>query len=104
MRDKKSRELIYLIDHSIKVGDKVRITDGSALTCDESDSDVYIVYAYPKLTGSIEKLKDIEGTVIATSINNRVCSGACDTIYLQDCIVQLGDAVFNTASGLLTKV
>ena len=92
------------INPDIKAGDKVMIVDGSAFTpLNFIEENYYIVDAYPKITGSEKIIKDIEGEVIFTNLTDNVTSGV-DSVYLQDCIIQLGNGLFRTASQFLKKV
>lgn len=91
------------------MGDKVRLIDGSALSCvDDVNNEYYIIFAYPNKTGSTEILKNLEGTVVETGITDHVAISLTidpiSVIYLQDIVVQLGDATFRTASQLVEKI
>lgn len=107
---KKSIQLFTLINKDIKVGDKVKFTDGSSLSLKGhndlsyyKNNELYIIYAYPEITGVSDILKEIEGTVIETGITNVVCLSD-EWCYLQDCVIQLGKAQFRTASKHVIKV
>lgn len=106
---KHSKQIKKLIDEQIKVGDKVRLIDGSAVCCvEDADNEYYLIFAYPDKTGSTEILKDLEGTVIETGITDHVSltliSDLLSVVYLQDIVVQIGDANFRTASQLVRKI
>lgn len=96
------------IDKSIKVGDIIRIHDGSGLSLlnDLSTKDHYIVKAYPELTGSGLILKEIDGTVIDINIKyiHSVPSIGSYWCYKLDCIIQLGNAKFRTCSKFIHKI
>ncbi len=106
MNNKTFKKIRRYINKSIKVGDTVQIYDGSGLALASSNDhkDMYIPYAYPKVTGTSQPLKDIKGTVIKTDIEDIVTDSVCNTCYGVDMIVKLGDAEFYTCSQLVTKV
>jgi len=104
---KKSFKVAMHIDPKIKEGDYVLIHDGSGISCDvwdqTEDKPLYIVNAYPLLTGMGIDLQKITGKVIETNITNRVCISS-DYSYLQDIVVQLGDGLFRTPSKFVHKI
>lgn len=92
------------INPEIKAGDKIIIRDGSGFTPIEyCEEEYYIVCAYPELTGSDLKLKDIIGEVIYTGIENSICMGVLGGVLRQDIVVQLGNGLFRTCSGFVEK-
>lgn len=107
---KKSHETKACYDPDIKVNDEVYLIDGSALTLITEAEDLhsttikeyFIVNSYLELTGSPLNLQAIKGTVTAININNRVTIGYTKA-YLQDIIVQIGNAKFRTCSALVSK-
>lgn len=103
--NKKSYQLIHLYSPHIKVGDEVYLKDGSALTLlsddnKETKDSYYIVNSYPICTGSTLKLEEIKATVITINIKDRVTIGSV-SVYIQDIIVQIGNAQFRTCSALV---
>lgn len=102
MKDK-SYTLVKTIKPEIKKGDKIYLIDGSSLTAEESKKEHYIVYSYPELTGSHLNLKEIEATVIQAGIQDSLCMGVNDIIYLQDLIVKVGKGLFRIASGHVSR-
>jgi len=107
---KKSIKILKFIDTNIKVGSIVKLTDGSALSLitdndKKAEKNYYIVTAYPEITNSTEILKEINGYVIEANITD-YCITSCsdDIIYLQDIIVQIGNAKFRTSSNMVKKV
>lgn len=101
---KKSFIIREYINTEIKVGDKVKFWDGSGISCDKSNKDIYIVIPYKELTRSGSKLMDIEGEVVEVGIKNRVISGSVDTAYLQDITVRLGSGLFRTCSKFVRPI
>ena len=102
---KQSKQINYRINSNIKVGDKVILFDGSALSLihsnkDLEDQDYFIVWDYPEL-GFNEPLKEYEFTVIQTNILDYVCG---EFLHLQDIIVECNGIKFRTASGFVKKV
>lgn len=97
---KKSRKINIMIDPSIKIGDRVYLQDGSALSCVKyNEKDFYIVCAYPEITKSPLKLMRIEATVVEININDIVITnGDNEWGYLQDIIVDVNGVKFRTAS------
>jgi len=104
--EKKFLRLKSLINPSIKTGDTVRLTDGSALSiCDSNKSNYYvIVNSYPNITGYDLKLMEIDCIVVETGITDIICPGSLDSAYLCDIKVQVGDALFYTCSNLVEKI
>lgn len=97
------------IDKSIKVGDIVRLWDGSSIGID-NHKPVYIINAYPELTGSEEILKNLDAIVVQTNIKDKVhydsvMAGLSNPIvFLQDIIIKIGNTEFRTASNMVRKV
>lgn len=101
---KKGYKIERYIDSSIKVGDFVKMIDGSALSCDKNnESEMFIVKAYPKLTGFQGTLKELNAEVVRVGITDNICMGVCGKVYLQDIEIRIGDTIFRTASRLVTK-
>ena len=101
---KKSYKLSRHINSEIKVGDRIKIVDGSGLTSFK-EIDVYIIYSYLELTGSELKLKEIEGTVLETNIDNFIHPiHSLELAYLQDIVIELGNAKFRTSSNFIRKI
>ena len=92
------------IDNSIKVGDFVKLIDGSGFTHATKKGTFYIINSYNDITGLPLNLQDIAAEVIECNINNHCCSGAFNTLYLQDIKVKIGNAEFRTASGFVEKL
>jgi hypothetical protein len=90
------------INTSIKIGDKVKVYDGSSLSAIGHDEEVYIVYPYPAITGSKSKLQDMIGTVV--EINRPYYCSACfnNKLYRCDLVIQLGEGKFRTNSTMVT--
>jgi len=101
--DKSSLKLVKYKNPQIKVGDKIKLIDGSALSHITEKGDFYIIHSYRKLTGSDLSLEDIVGKVVKTNVKNRGCFGAFD-IYVQDIVVKLGKAKFRTCSQFVEVV
>jgi acid phosphatase class B len=104
---KKSYKLAHFRNPHIKVGDEVFLIDGSALTLLDDDKkdetkNYYIVNAYPILTGSKLNLQNIKAKVITINVKNRVYIGYF-TVYVQDVIVQIGNAKFRTCSLFIAR-
>lgn len=98
MKDK-SYTLVKYIKPGISKGDKIYLIDGSSLTAEESKKEHYIIYPYPELTGSRLSLKDIEAIVIQSGIEDSLCMGVLDNMYLQDLIIKVGKGLFRVSSG-----
>jgi hypothetical protein len=101
--DKRSLKLVKYKNPQIKVGDKIKLIDGSALSHITEKGDFYIIHSYRKLTGSDLPLEDIVGEVVKTNVKNHGCFGAFD-IYVQDIVVKLGKAKFRTCSQFVEVV
>jgi len=100
---KKTLNLKRYQNLEIKVGDRVCLIDGSALSCEESGStEVIIIMAYPELTHRSETLKNIIGEVVEVGVTDKIVLGVCGNCYLQDIVVKIGDGVFRTASELVS--
>ncbi len=102
---KSTLDIVKYINPDIKAGDKIKIVDGSSFTpLDYVMDEFYIIYSYPKLTGTNLVIKEIIGEVIFTGIENSVCTSPwSERAYLQDCIIQLGTGLFRTCSAFLRK-
>lgn len=99
---KKTLDLKKYQNLEIKVGDRVCLTDGSALTCEKSGStEVIIISSYPELTNKKEILKNIICEVLEVGVTNKVVMGAF-SCYLQDIVVKIGNGIFRTASELVS--
>ena len=104
MKTKETKTINFCIDESIKVGDNVRFIDGSALTCEESNDNVYIVCDYPDLTNSPLTIKELVFKVKEIGINDKIATTIHDWCYLQDIIVSYNGVDFRTASKFVAKV
>lgn len=100
---KRSFKIKKYINPEIMVGDKVRLTDGSALTCNKLEKDVYIANSYPEL-GIRGRLKDYDATVKEVGVTDRFCPGAFGSGYLQDIVISINGVDFRTTSSCVTKV
>ena len=96
----------FHVNDNIKIGDNVKLFDGSAVTYIEPTLEtIYIVNAYSELTGTYDILKNIVGKVIEVNIRNKVVpSGIDDYMYGQDIVVQLGIGLFRTCSQFVALV
>ncbi len=96
---KKSFKLRRCINPAIKVGDIVRLYDGSGISCDKIDDYFAIVYAYPTITNSSKALKDLEFIVIKTGVDDSIseCISG-EMYYVQDIEVSINDTIFKTCS------
>jgi len=99
------------LHQDLEIGDNVILIDGSALTLKEHDQydeftqEYIIIREYPEVTGNPNKLKDIVGTVKEINIQDYISpSEAVNLAYRQDIIVQIGKALFRTASRLVKKI
>lgn len=102
---KKSSTLKTYINPNIQLGDRVKLIDGSALSCDTHKEDLYIVFSYPALTGSESTIKDMEGIVVEINVQDRILnSRGLSMAYLQDIVVSLGKANFRTCSKFVMKI
>lgn len=92
-----------LINPSIKVGDKIRIHDGSSITSVEFyPENIYIVFPYPAITGLHQDLKFIDGEVVEVGITNRfIPHDLCKCLYPQDIVIKLGKGLFRTSSAMV---
>ena len=99
-------EVVVIRNNDVKVNNIVRLIDGSSLTADSNyDTDVYIIYAYPEITGLFTILKTTDAIVTKTNITSNFTEAAGDNrYYQQDIELQIGAAKFYTCSGHVTKV
>lgn len=103
--NKNSYTIHNTINPIFKVGDKVYVYDGSAITAheyNETNKNIYIICAYPELTGSQSILRKIEAIVTEINIKDRVSVGSCGFVYLQDIVLKIGNAKFRTNSSMIT--
>lgn len=101
--EKKQFKLKSFINESIMVGDYVRLIDGSGLSVDGYDEDVYIVYGYPDITMSEKKLSEISFKVEKTGIKEAGVLGVLEHVYVQDIELSIDGNVntFRTCSGFV---
>lgn len=108
MKNKKVYIKHYNFDESLKVGDKIKLTDGTSLSIDNYSDEVYIIYAYQNLTGKREILKNLTGTIIKTRIkntfNDKYVNITDKNVWMQDLQIKIGKAVFKVASGHVKKI
>ncbi len=101
---KKVRQLRKHFDTSIKVGDKVKLRDGSGLSVkDKDDMYVVIICSYHTLTGSLQPLKDLTATVIEVGLEDTV-SITDHSAYIQDIIIDINGCKFRTPSEFVYNV
>lgn len=101
--DNKSKKIKRCINPDIKVGDIVRVWDGSGLSCDKSEEQIYIILPYFNLTGSSEALKYLDFTVTKTNQSDHIVLGVLDNCYLQDVAIEYNGVEFRCCSSFLTK-
>lgn len=103
---KKQFEVSYHINPDIKVGDIVRVWDGSALTSPEyPDKDFAIIYPYKDETGKEHSLKNLDAEVIAVGVkSNATILQHPNIVYFQDITIRIGNCTFNTCSNFVRKV
>lgn len=104
MRSKESLKLEFHMNSLIEVGDHVKLTDGSGLTCELSESDVFIVFAYPELTKSVVILKELVFKVVEAGVTNYVATSVCKKAYIQDIVVEYNGCKFRTCSTFVKYV
>jgi len=97
---KKSYIIQKHINPTIKVGDKVRIFDGSGFSISDYEEDAYIVFPYPKLFGNDLEVKEMEFTVVSINETDRIIQGGGNNFLLQDLILKApnGKIVFSSSS------
>ena len=101
-------KLKSFINPNIKKGDIVRLIDGSGLSCDKFNEEIYIPLAYPQLTNSNEVLKDLDFEVIETKIKNRI-SKRYEIIfssisYVLDIKIKYNNLILRTCSNFVKKI
>lgn len=95
---KRQLKIYELKPKTLLVGDKVRLIDGSSLTCEQHpDKEHYIVFNYEG-TGSGKPLKELDAEVIETNIEGLYCEGAMGTLFKQDIKIKIGSLHFYTSS------
>lgn len=95
---KRQFKVYELKPKTIIVGDKVRLVDGSSLTCEQHpDIEHYIVFNYEG-TGSGKPLKELTAEVIETNIEGLYCEGVMNGLYKQDIKIKIGFLYFHTSS------
>ena len=102
---KKKITLKKHINPSIKVGDKVRMVDGSAFSYSGKQTEsLFIVQSYPELTGLNAIIKDIDATVLAVNIDNVATLWRDSSAYITDIKLSIGNGEFFTCSKFVEKV
>jgi len=108
--NKQFYKIIREVNKDIKVGDTVKLIDGSGLSnIDNPEKEYYIVFSYPDLTGIIRTaLGQIECVVLETGItdiitspNNFVKDSYC---YGVDIRIKVGNTEFYTCSKFVKKI
>jgi len=102
---KKTLTLSSHIDLKIKLNDKVRLIDGSGFTHYDynDDGELYIVLAYPKITKSEMKLKDLIFEVEEIGLKTNVCQGY-NCAYIQDIVISYNGIKFRTCSRFVKNI
>jgi hypothetical protein len=104
-----SYKIVSYIDPNIRVGEMVRLVDGSGLSLKSDDSitfpnkNYYIVDSYPEVTGIDKVLSKIDAKVVEIGINDYVVIGV-SSVYVQDIIIQIGEAQFRTCSQFVRNI
>lgn len=101
---KKSYIIKKRINPDIKVGDYVKVIDGSSFSSVlEPLRTLYIVNSYSELTNVDTLIQDIIGHVIETKIDDAVLHSPTNNLYLQDIVIQLGKGLFRVSSKHVKK-
>lgn len=101
---KKQFKVFELKPKTLIVGCKVRLIDGSSLTCEQHpDREYYIVCSYED-TGSNKPLKELDAEVVETNIEGLYCNGVTDNLYKQDIKIKIGSLHFHTSSKLVQLI
>lgn len=103
MSYKKQLTLKQYKNPQIRKGNRVMLIDGSGLSSPKAEN-LYIVCAYPKLTGNNVKLQDLVFTVTKTDVEDKAVSGTLDTVYKQDIEITFNRVVFYTCSEFVRAV
>lgn len=102
---KKKITLKKHINPSIKVGDKVRMVDGSAFSYSGKQTEsLFITQSYPELTGLGANIEDIDATVLAVNINSVATLWGNSSAYITDIKLSIGNGEFFTCSKFVEKV
>lgn len=102
---KRSVKINFEVNTKIKVGDSIRIFDGSSLSRkDDNRRSYYIVNSYPAIIGTNDDLNEIIGSVVETNITDQIHISNFDWGYLQDIVIKLGDSEFRTSSRMVKIV
>ena len=99
---KKSFKIRKLINPSIKIGDVVKLVDGSGLTCDEIQYPI-IVRDYPDVLESTRRIENLIAIVVGIG-QEYVTNPSYDEVYLQDISITINGILFRTASQFVAKV
>ena len=99
---KESFKIRNLINPSIKIGDVVKLLDGSGLTCDEIQYPI-IVRAYPDVLESTRRIENLIAVVVGIN-QEYVTSPSFNEVYLQDISITINGILFRTASQFVVKV
>lgn len=101
---KHSVKLHYKVDPSIKVGDTVKLTDGSALSAESSTADIFTVYPHEDITGSKLTLGEDKAVVLEVNVQDFVLCVDDRWCFNQDLVVQIGKGIFRTNSTMVKKI
>jgi hypothetical protein len=90
------------INKDIKVGDTVKIVDGSGLT--HNGKRKYIYSSYESATKSKLPLSEMYFKVVETNVEDKISETANPkTFYLQDLAIEFNGEVFRTCSAFVKK-
>lgn len=100
----KSLKIERYINPDIKVGDKVRIKDGSALHCITYPDRSFIIHnPYEEVFGVPDPMWDLPFTVVEANVEDYIDTfEICNTAYLQDIVVEYNGVQFRTCSKFVT--
>lgn len=95
----KTNKIQSRVNKNIKVGDKVKIIDGSYLTVKgDNTQNPIIPFPLPEVTGTNEELNKIVGEVVESGITNYCTNPFLEKVTIQDIVVKLGNGLFRTSS------
>lgn len=105
MQTKISTKIYKYINPAIKVGDRVKMIDGSGLSVVGVNDDVYIVYDYPHITGLRLPLEELVAEVLEIGVDDyAIASSIPSKAYLQDIVIQIGEGKFRTCSSFVSHI
>ena len=96
---KQSYEIKHYVNDNIKIGDLVKIVDGSRLTIDSHVYNLKTIDSYPDLFNTKKRIESIIFKVVQTNVNTNVyIHHFARVVYMQDIVIEYNGVQLRTCS------